>query len=176
MAAMGVQLPMKRIVILHLLIIISAVLRADALPENTLKAAYLYNFALLTDWPKGEKSTKFDLCFYREDLGSASKALQNKMVDERKINVMTVMSYEEIKGCDMLFIPENEGQSGQKMIRTHAGTSTLIISENPRFDDAHITIAREGRKLAFDISLKTLKESDLSLSSRLLKLARKVEP
>lgn len=167
---------MKRIVLLYLSIIMTALLRADALPEYTLKAAYLYNFALLTDWPKGEKSTKFDLCFYREDLGAASKALQNKMIGERKINVITVMTHEEVKGCNMLFIPENEGQSGQKMIRSHAGTSTLIVSENPRFDDAHITIAREGRKLAFDISLKTLKESDLSLSSRLLKLARKVEP
>lgn len=167
---------MKRIILFYLPIIMSALLRADALPEYTLKAAYLYNFALLTDWPKGEKTAKFDLCFYREDLGSASKALQNKMIGERKINVMTVTTYEEVKGCNMLFIPENEGQNIQKMIRTHAGTSTLIVSENPRFDDAHISIAREGRKLAFDINLKTLKESELSLSSRLLKLARKVEP
>lgn len=167
---------MKYIAFLCLSIIMTIVLRADALPEYTLKAAYLYNFALLTDWPKDEKSNEFGICFYREDFGNASKALENKMIGERKINVMTVMTPEEIKGCDMLYIPDNEGQSGQKTLRHLAGTSILIVSENVHFDNAPIIIAREGRKLVFDIRLGALKGSDLSLSSRLLKLARKVEP
>lgn len=166
---------MKQIVLFSLSMIMSLMLRADALPEFTLKAAYLYNFALLTEWPSTKHSNEFDLCFYREDLGSASDALQNKMIGNRKIKVINVATAEEAKGCQMIFISENEGGEGEKLIRHLIGAPILIISENPRINDAHIAIVREGRRLAFDISLKTLKRSDLSLSSRLLKLARKVE-
>lgn len=167
---------MKQLITLFFVsIMISTGLRADALPEYTLKAAYLYNFALLTDWPQSEESAEFDMCFYRENLGSASAALQNKMVGNRKIKIVDVTTAEEAKGCQMLFIPESEGQSGEKVIRQLVKVPVLIVSENTNTNDAHIVIIREGRKLAFDISLKTLKHSNLFLSSRLLKLARKVE-
>lgn len=167
---------MKQIILLFCAtIMISAGLRADALPEYTLKAAYLYNFALLTDWPKGEESEDLTMCFYREGLGNASVTLQNKMVGNRKIKVVDVAAAEEVRGCQMLFIPDNEGQNSENVIRQIVGTPVLIVSENKYINDAHITIIREGRKLAFDISLKSLKHSNLSLSSRLLKLARKVE-
>ncbi|MFH0709474.1 MAG: YfiR family protein [Pseudomonadota bacterium] len=167
---------MKQIIILfYVTIMISAGLRADALPEYTLKAAYLYNFALLTDWPKGEESEDLNICFYREGLGNASVALQNKMVGNRKIKVVDVATAEETKVCHMVFIPENEGRSSENVIRQIVGTPVLIVSENKYINDGHITIIREGRKLAFDVSLKSLKRSNLLLSSRLLKLARKVE-
>ncbi|MDD2830032.1 MAG: YfiR family protein [Sulfuricurvum sp.] len=167
---------MKQIIVLFFVaVMLSAGLRADALPEYTLKAAYLYNFALLTDWPKEEESTGFNMCFYKENLGSASDALQNKIVGNKKVKVLNVTTAEEAKGCQMLFIPESEGQNGEKMIRQLVKTPVLIVSENASSNDAHIVIIREGRKLAFDISLKALKYSNLLLSSRLLKLARKVE-
>jgi hypothetical protein len=167
---------MKQIIVLFFVtIMISAGLRADALPEYTLKAAYLYNFALLTDWPKEDESTEFNMCFYREDLGNASNALQNKMVGNRKIKVVNVATSEEVKSCQILFIPENEGQNSEKIIRQIVGTPILIVSENKYINDAHIVIVNDGRKLAFDISLKSLKHSSLSLSSQLLKVARKIE-
>jgi hypothetical protein len=167
---------MKKIIVLvYVTIMISTGLRADAIPEYMLKAAYLYNFALLTDWPKGEESEDINICFYREGLGNASVALENKMVGNRKIKVVDIVSTEEVRGCQMVFIPENEGQNSEKIIRQIAKTPVLIVSESKYINDAHITIIREGRKLAFDVSLKSLKNSNLSLSSRLLKLARKVE-
>jgi hypothetical protein len=167
---------MKQIIVLFFVaVMLSAGLRADALPEYTLKAAYLYNFALLTDWPKGEESEDLNICFYREGLGNASVALHNKMVGNRKIKVVDITTAEEAKGCQMVFIPENEGQSSENIIRQIVGMPVLIVSENKYINDAHITIIREGHKLAFDVSLKSLKHSNLTLSSRLLKLARKVE-
>lgn len=167
---------MKQITLFFLSIMISVGLHADALPEYTLKAAYLYNFALLTDWPNSDQSSEFDMCFYREDFGSASSALQNKIIRNRKVKVTTVTTSEEAKGCQMIFIRKDDEQNGERLINRLSGIPILIVSETPHMNDAHITIVDEGRKLAFDISLKTLKHSNLSLSSRLLKLARRVEP
>lgn len=164
-----------RQIILFLIFMVSF-LRADALPEYTIKAAYLYNFALLTDWHNGEASGEFNICFYKEDLGRASNALNNKMLRNQKVKVSTVTTPEAAKGCQMVFIRENEEQSGEKLIQKLSGSSILIVSENPTINDAHITMLRDNHKIAFDINLKSIKVSDLSVSSRLLKLARRVEP
>lgn len=164
-----------RQIILFLIVMIN-VLKADPLPEYTLKAAYLYNFALLTDWHNGEASGDFNICFYKEDLGSASNALNNKMLHNQKVKVSTITTSEAAKSCQMVFIRESEEQSGEKLVQKLSGTSILIVSENPKIADAHITMLRDNRKIAFDINLKPMKAADLSVSSRLLKLARRVEP
>jgi hypothetical protein len=158
------------------LIFVVSFLRADALPEYTIKAAYLYNFALLTDWHDGKTSGDFNICFYKEDFGSASDALNNKVLHNQNVKVSTVTTPEAAKGCQIVFIRESAEQSGEKLIQKLAGTSVLIVSESPKISDAHITMLRDNRKIAFDINLKPIKEADLSVSSRLLKLARRVEP
>ncbi len=162
--------------IILVLIFTVSFLKADALPEYILKSAYLYNFALLTDWHNSEQSGDFNICFFKEDLGSASDALNNKILHNQKVKVSTVMTPESAKGCQMVFIRESEEQSGEKLIQKLSGSSVLIISENPKIADAHITMVRDNHKIAFDINLKSIKLSELSVSSRLLKLARKVEP
>lgn len=157
-------------------IVMTNVIRADALPEYTLKAAYLYNFALLTDWHKGESSGDFNICFYKEDFGSASDALNTKILRNQKVKVSRIATLDAAKGCQLVFIRENEEQSGEKLIQKLAGESVLIVSESPNLNDAHITMLRDNRKIAFDINLKPMRAADLSVSSRLLKLARKVQP
>ncbi|DAB37748.1 MAG: hypothetical protein A2552_11185 [Sulfuricurvum sp. RIFOXYD2_FULL_44_160] len=157
------------------LIFVVSFLRADALPEYTIKAAYLYNFALLTDWHDGKMSGDFNICFYKEDFGSASNALNNKVLHNQNVKISTVTTAEETKECQIVFIREGEEQRGEKLIQKLAGTSVLIVSESPKISDAHITMLRDNRKIAFDINLKPIKAADLSVSSRLLKLARRVE-
>jgi len=159
---------------LFLMVVFLQGVRGDELPEYTLKAAYLYNFALLTDWPNEKKSDNFNLCFFRENLGSASDALQNKILHNQKLKVLTITTPEEAKECRMVFFPEE--QRGEKLIQKLAGTSVLVVTENTSVPDAHITIVRKNRKLVFDVSLHALKNSDLDVSSRLLKLARSIEP
>jgi hypothetical protein len=158
------------------LILMTNMLRADALPEYTLKAAYLYNFALLTDWHNAEESGDFNLCFYKTDLGSASATLNNKILRNQKVKVSTITTPEAAKGCQMVFIPQSEEHNGEKLIQKLSGSSVLIVSESPKMTDSHILMVRDHRKIAFDINLKPLREADLSVSSRLLKLARRIEP
>jgi hypothetical protein len=164
-----------RQLILFLIFIVSF-LKAEALPEYTLKAAYLYNFALLTDWHNSEPSGDFNICFYKEDFGSASTALNNKTLRGQKVKVVTVTTVQEVKGCKVVFIGESEGIKGEKLIQELSRIPTLIVTDNPKISNSHIIIVRDNSKFAFDVNLKILKEADLSISSRLLKLARRIEP
>jgi hypothetical protein len=168
---------MKQLIVLFIFIttLFSSILNAGALPEYTLKTAYLYNFALLTDWPEDEQSDDFNICFYQKDFGESSDVLKNKKFHNKKIKVSTISTLKEAKECKIVFIRKDEEESGKRLIQELLGKHILIVSENKNLTDSHITISQENHKLAFDVSLKTLKMSDLSVSSRLLKLARKVK-
>lgn len=167
---------MRQIFLLTILImsVLPVQIRAEALPEYTLKAAYLYNFALLTEWPKNKQSSDFKLCFYRTDFGAASDALKNKTIHDQKVKVLTVTTFEEVKECQMVFIRETEEKSGKKLIHMLSELPILIVSENLKMSDADIVILQENHKLAFNVSLKSIKDTGLEFSSHLLKLAQKV--
>ena len=58
----------------------------QAVPEYAMKAAYLYNFALLTTWPGAAPGGPFTLCGYGQDtFGPALGPLKGKEVNGQKI-------------------------------------------------------------------------------------------
>lgn len=148
---------------------------ADALPEYTLKAAYLYNFALLTNWPDEGSEDEFKMCFYKQDLGLASDQLNEKKIHGKNLKVYTPQSYNEIKECDMVYIRKEEVLGVSKLLEKLNELPILIVSENVKTFHEHITILVQERKLVFDVSLDAMKETKLSVSSHLLKLARNVK-
>ncbi|WP_263832164.1 YfiR family protein [Sulfurospirillum oryzae] len=169
---------MKQILTFIILImgVCSSILKADALPEYTIKAAYLYNFALLTDWPEEKQKGNFNLCLYGQDaFGAALDALENKKIGEQTIKTIFITSPQEAKKCHIVFIGENEHQKEQKMIEEIAGLPILIVTDNANVKGYHIVILQDNERLSFTINTKALKEANLNLSSRLLNLAKKVK-
>lgn len=171
---------MKRLLLLLTLILslhVSPLQAAEALPEYTLKAAYLYNFALLTDWPLESKSEDFNLCVYGHDSFSfALSTLENKAIGERIIKVRTITVPEDAKKCQIVFFGEADKNKEQKLLREIASLPILLVSDNAKIAHYHILIVQDNERLAFTINTKALKESNLNLSSRLLNLAKKVTP
>ena len=168
---------MRQVLFIILLIIggLNVKLRADALPEYTIKAAYLYYFILLTDWPDEEKKADIPICFYGENsFGSTLDALKKKNIGEHTLTIRSINTIAEAKECKMLFFGQGELSKEEKIIESMSRSSVLIVTDNPKIRDPHIKIIKKDQKLAFDISLKKLKEAKLTVSSKLLKLARKV--
>lgn len=153
------------------------VLIGDALPEYSLKTAYLYNFAVLTDWPENEDFGDFNVCLYgRNPLNPALNALKHKNIHNRNVTIRSITTPEEAKGCQILFIEGGERQKNQRMAEEISRLPILLVTDNPDLPDYHIAIVRSNDKLAFNVQLKPLQKSNLHLSSRLLKLAKKVTP
>jgi hypothetical protein len=148
---------------------------ADALPEYTLKAAYLYNFALLTNWPTEADKDKFKMCFYKQDLGIASDQLNDKKIHDKNVKVYTMENSKDFKECDLVYIREEEVVGASELIASLKQLPILIVSENLKNLHEHITILEQERRLVFDISLDAIKETKLSLSSHLLKLAQSIK-
>lgn len=171
---------MKRLLLLLTLILslhVSPLKAIDALPEYTLKAAYLYNFALLTDWPKEKTTGNFNLCFYgHSPLNSAFNALEGKPIGEQRVQIRYVIEQEEMEKCQILFVHRIVPKVYTTLLDKLKHLPILIVTDEKNLNDVHIQIVQDNERLVFTINTKRLYDANLTLSSRLLNLAKKVGP
>lgn len=148
---------------------------AEPLPEYTVKAGYLYNFAMLTEWPSEAAGENLELCLIGDDeFGAALKMLQGKAVNQRFINVRNLNYPGEAKGCHMLFIAEVARPEFVQIKRELAARPVLTITDNKNLEKSGVAIflRAEQRRLVFEIDTGATKNAKLNLSARLLRLAR----
>jgi hypothetical protein len=76
----------------------------------------------------------------------------------------------------MLFVAEDSGQQGIRLLDALRGTAALTITDDPRIAraGAMLIILAEGRRLAFNVNLDAAKLGQLKFSSKLLRLANRV--
>lgn len=148
---------------------------AGALPEYTVKAGYLYNFAMLTEWPANSLGASLELCYLgHEDLGAALDALQDKVVNNRRINIRRLEALSDAKECQVLFVSEVGHSDVSKLMREIAGRPVLTVTddENAARAGMAIFLRPESKRLVFEINNNVAKSVNLNISARLLRLAR----
>ena len=149
-----------------------------AVSEYELKAAYLYNFALFTTWPQDrmeERDSPLVFCVFAQDAQAASIAgLQARKIRERSIQVRQVATPDDGRGCHVLFIGAKSTEvipSILEIVRDSGTLTVTDVSDSIR-KEAVISMAIENGRLAFDVNLYNARRARLTLSSKLLKLAR----
>lgn len=141
----------------------------------TLKAAFLYNFALYTTWPP-PPPTAVTLCSIGHDeLGAAFDALASKQVDGKPVQVRRVDSAAEARACHLLYVPESSSNNLPTLARGLASQPVLIVSDAGNLDASMILIEAEGNRLVFSVNLARVRHAGLDVSSKLLRLARVVK-
>lgn len=149
----------------------------SAAPVDELKAAYILNFAKLTDWPIETFSSDTDPIVFcgapADPVMDALRALGEKNINGRPARVKTLRNPTENAGCHVQFI----GVKSEKWLageRSARKRGVLLIGDADGFVDAGGIIGYfllDG-KLRFEINTENARASELVLSARLLKLAR----
>ncbi len=142
---------------------------------STLKAAFLYNFALYTSWPPPPPNAMTLCAIGHDDLGTAFDALGSKQVDGKPVQVRRIDSAAEARACQVLFVPESGSASLPALARGLASQPVLIVSDTGNLDAAMILIEADGNRLAFSVNLARVRQAGLDVSSKLLRLARTVK-
>lgn len=148
---------------------------ALAVPEYELKAAFLYNFALYTEWPT--RNNSLNICVLGDDpFGNALDALARKTVQESRVTVKRIISASESKSCQVLFIAASEHHSMNSIAQELHGLPVLTIAEEDGYDArlVMISLGERQNRLAFKINRSAALHSGLTLSSKLLHLATEV--
>ncbi len=165
-------------IVTFIALLLAALPRVDAqpVPENDMKATYLYNFALYTEWPS-EVGDEIHLCVVSEDqFHDALHAIHGKNVNGRRLVVHHIGPGDDIGGCQILYVGESEAKYSQKMLDRATGLPILTITEGvtPLYSGIMISLTVEDRRLAFQINASAARRSKLTISSKLLRLARSV--
>ena len=148
----------------------------DDLPEYRLKAAFLYNFALFTEWPADIGST-LNLCVYgRDPFGDEINALQGKPVGNRRVAVHRVTRAEDLTVCQVVFIADASGEGISRVLSTLRGATVLTVADAPgaakRGVALNMTVVED--KITFEANLTAARAANVKLSSKLLSLATDV--
>jgi len=156
--------------------------RAAQSGERDLKAAFLYNFAKFVEWPEAafpEPTTPVTLCVLGDDPVGASleTVVKGEKLNDRRLVVRLLRDPQATQGCHVLFVGPEKGHLPEILAPLH-GTGVLTVGGTADFLDrgGMIRLFLEHNRVRFDINLDAAEHSHLKLSSKLLRLARAVNP
>jgi hypothetical protein len=148
--------------------------------EYQVKAAYLLNFAKFVEWPPGVFSSPdapITLCVLgKSPFGSMLDAIQGKIVNGRKVLVNLSMDVQNVKVCHLLFISASEEASLPFILKELKNTKILVTGDMQHFAQRGgvIGFVIRDMKIGFEINMDAARRSGITISSRLLSLARVV--
>lgn len=149
--------------------------------EYRVKAAFLFHFAQLVDWP-AEPVTGADhpvsLCTLGEDpfQGVLEATVAGKAIGSRTIRVLHLLSPQELQVCQIIFLDKAQSNRIPMLVADLHNAPILTVGETAGFLDAGgmICFLLEGKKVRFEINLNAADSAKLKVGSRLLILAQRV--
>lgn len=149
---------------------------SEDLPEYRLKAAFLYNFAVFTEWPADVGAT-LNMCVYGPDPFAAEiDPLNGKSAGSRKIEVHRQPSLEALKGCQIVFVSAAVIGQVPRVMDAVRGQPVLTVADSPGALRQGVMLNMnlvQGR-VTFEANLLVARSARLMLSSKLLRLATEV--
>jgi hypothetical protein len=147
--------------------------RADAsgpLPEDQVKAAFLFNFLKFVDWPDKASQEPWVICVVgRGDFASLlEQTVGDRTVNGRKVIVRRFRHAGDAKDCHLLYIPAGESDPGAVPARP----GLLTVGESPGFIESGgvIRLYVEANKVRFEIRPDAGHAAGLRISAQLMKL------
>jgi hypothetical protein len=157
----------------------SAAQVSGQLSEYAVKAAFLLNFARFVTWPASafaDAHSPFTICILGSDPfdGQLDQLVADETVEGHKVGVERLKSPPQPKACQILFIGSSE--KDLPAILEGVGPGVLTVGEQPGFLRAGgiIRFAIADRHVRFDINQRAAASAALTLSARLLSVARSV--
>jgi hypothetical protein len=149
---------------------------------SQIKAAYLYNFAKLVEWPAEafkDATTPIVLGLVgAESFGDIlDQNMAGRTANGRKLVIVRLKAGDNLRACHLLFIGSSEKSRLPQILAGLKGSSVLTVGEIPHF--AHsggiINFFQEEKRVQFEINVEAAERAKLKISSRLLSLAKLVK-
>ena len=172
-AAVGISLAL---VVLRLL----AQAQQQNVPEDQVKAAYLFNFAKLAQWPgqnlpDGSSPLVIGVSGGEQEFLDALKAVvTGKNIGTHPVAIKPVSSEEEMKSCQIVFFRASERKHAAAAVETLARAGVLLVGEEESFlrQGGMINLVRDHGSIRFEINSDALDRSEIHFSSKILALAK----
>jgi hypothetical protein len=149
--------------------------------EYEVKAAYLFNFANFASWPPNafeSPSAPLRICTVGPDpFGSTlADTVRNETVGGHPLIVVRAPSMEEIRRCHILFVPSDTPDT-TAVVAAASKWPVVTVGETDGFLRAGgmLRFAVDEGRVRFDVNPRQATKVGVSLSSKLLQVARQVQ-
>ncbi len=148
---------------------------AASVDERDMKAALIYNFAVYTSWPNNADKA-FNICMFEADQESLNEAmLERKVLNGKSVHVRNIHDIEDVKACQVLFMEDATTKDEKHLLQQLQKYSVLFVHNGQKQTDASmIHIELVDKRYHFSINHQAAKDANLTLSSKLLRLATRV--
>ncbi|MBD9392760.1 YfiR family protein [Acidovorax sp. ACV01] len=150
----------------------------DPVEELDLKAAYIFNFIQFIEWPDSDMAAGNELSICVSPFSPLKRpltALEGKPTAKGRTVRIKLLELAGIRHCRMLILQNADVEQALRMLRTLPPShGVLTIADELTFVNPEIVIAlaqQEGR-IVFGISPDAAAKAGLTISSRLLRLAK----
>lgn len=148
--------------------------------EYDVKAAYLFNFAKLAEWPRqslpeGSRELVIGIFGGQDEFAeSLKKIVAGRKVGTHPIAVRYVSSDEDMRSCQIVFFHAAERKRTAAAIAGLAQSGILLVGEDGSFLQAGgmINLVIEDGKIRFEMNNAALDVSEIHFSARILTLAK----
>jgi hypothetical protein len=151
--------------------------------EDAVKAAFLYNFTKYVEWPEAAftgTSAAFTVCVvappaFRTELRAI---LGNEQVRGRPIEIVTPGDGpDDLKPCHLVYVGAQEAERVARRLAALKQAPVLTVGEGRPFlqHGGMIAFLLEDNRVRFDISKRGADAAGLVVSSKLLRVARRVD-
>ena len=165
--------------------------------ESQIKAAFLYNFIMFTEWPADKLSEPNTITIGllgEHPFGDAFDPIKSKTIKKKRLTVKDFGKFrrsfpeddagklefanyiEQLRKCHVLFICDSEHENYKAIIDMVKGYSVLTVGETEDFlgFGGIITFIPGTEKPVFEVNIDSCENENLKISSKVLRLARKV--
>jgi hypothetical protein len=145
--------------------------------EYEVKAAFLFNFARLTEWP-GEAfrlhDKKFEMCIMGDNpFGGVLDTFSNRTIGGRRVSITRITDVSESSACNLLFIASSERHRLTEIISFVKERPVLTVSDIKGFEKEGGIIAFfvKDNRVRFRINIDAASKANLKIRSYLLEVA-----
>jgi len=149
--------------------------------ELSIKAAFVYQFATLTKWPDsafqgGDAPFRIGVMDDPDFAVALSSAVSNKQLEGHPIEVELLTGTPSPGCCHVVYLPNEEAGKLPEILQLSSAGPVLTVSDAKAFVEqgGMIQLNRQGNRLHFSINRGSALQSNLTISSRLLRLATEV--
>jgi hypothetical protein len=163
---------MKKTLVLFLFVLSFSVTYAQ---NYKLHSLFIFSFTRYVQWPETHSQGDFEIVVLGDTplVDELKTMAQAKKVGERNIKITKINTIEELKKCNILFIPSARSPQIAEILTKVNSQPILIVTEETGLGakGSNINFITKDGKLAFELNQTAVTKQNLKVSNELSRLA-----
>ena len=154
--------------------------QSPAITEANVKAVFLFNFAKYVTWPAQGMTERspagIRICVTANDtfFTLLKAAVEGEDVDGKPLEPVALDGLDAARTCQILYVGDTSSADGKAWLTAVRDSQVLTVGDGALNDDTVIAFIKDDNRIRFDINRAAAGRHGLNVSSKLLRLARRV--